>query len=172
MKEFDNDSDFKLETPVFIKNSFILPIFDEIFSERLLNILGWFNNYISDNQLIRELSLIFSEIVQINYELLQKCNFNKITSRFPENYTLNLFIRKEFQEIDVNAKFNFTENYANHFFLTKHNEIVLGLIRRKIEIYWKGANDFESSAKLMFADRFLLELICTNNFMKENITNM
>lgn len=165
VKEVDKNNQLRLEIPVFLKNSFILPIFNEIFSKELLDILDWLNNYVSDNQLKCNLNLVVSEIIQINHELLKEYDFNKFSAIYSEKYASNLFTRKEFSDVNINAKFNFIKNYAQKNFLTQNNEICIGFIRRKIQSYWKKAEDFEFCLKLMFMDRFLLELSRANHLM-------
>ncbi len=172
VKETDRTNCFELKTPVFLNNSFILPVFNETFSKELLNVLDWISHHISDNQLICDLNLIVFEIIQINQKLLQKYDFDKFTEKYSEKCISSLFIRKEFSDININAKFNFIENYANDLFLTGNNEVCIGFIRRKIENHWKIAEDCESCSKFMFMDRFLLELSRATRLIKENITNM
>lgn len=162
----------ELESPIFIQGSFALPIYNEIFSKELLNILDWFISYVSDKKLISNLSGIILEINQINSKLLLKNDFDGYAIEYTKKCTANPFTRKEFEDINVNAKFNFVDNYARNCFLTKNNEICIGLVRRQIENYCRETKEYMSYSRLMFIDRFLMELICANRFIAENITNM
>ena len=166
----------KLEKPVFIESSFVMPLFNKEFSKELLQILLWFNEYVSNKQLSITLSNIINEIIKINNSLLSNNDFDKYLKEqektHSENYNNNselFFTRLEFYHINPKAKINYIDkNSAKSFFISNNNELCIDSLRRQIEDYLKKTNNLEDGLKLEFIDRFLLEVSWGNHQLKNN----
>ena len=163
-----------LKKPVFIEESFIMPLFNKEFSKELLNILKWFNTYVSDKQLSVQLSDIINEIIKINDRLLINIDFDKylkeqqeFNSQYYDNNSELFFTRLEFYHINPSAKINYIDkDSVKSPFITNNNDLHIGIIRRRIEDHLKKTENLETGLKLEFIDRFLLELTWGNFQLK------
>lgn len=147
MQEFDVP---QFQEPIFIKNVFIKPLYNQEFSEELNCIKDWFCKYYSNNILCNNIRQIVSELTYINDRLL-------LDNSIEFEYTNPIFL-----EVNPNAKINELSLCTNNKpFMSKYNDFVISALYRCLDN--QDIKNDDSALKNEFLCRFLLELFWENS---------